>query len=183
MWGAIARGVGGALVGEVAVNLALNTKGFKKDVNNTVKSTENSFGSAFNKIAKLAATAFSAKVMWDFGKASVQAASEAQSAWTGLYSIVDGTGKSFAEAKGFIEEYISDGLVPLSNATTAYKNLAARGYSTEQIEGTLTALKDAAAFGRQASYSLGDAITSATEGLKNENSINFCPYRERFLYA
>ena len=171
MWGAIARGVGSAVVGEVAVNLVLNNKGFKKDVNNTIKSTENSFGSAFNKIAKMAATAFSAKVVWDFGKASVNAASEAQSAWTGLYSIVDGTGKSFAEAKGFIEEYISDGLVPLSNATTAYKNLAARGYSTKQIEGTLTALKDAASFGRQASYSLGDAITSATEGLKNENSI------------
>ena len=52
-----------------------------------------------------------------------------------------------------------------------YKNLAARGYSTEQIEKTLTALKNAAAFGRQASYSLGDAVSTATEGLKNENSI------------
>ena len=171
MWGAIARGVGGALIGEVAVNLALNTKGFKKDVNNTIKGTEKSFGSAFGKIGKMAAAAFSAKVVYDFAKASVQAASEAQSAWTGLYSIVNGTGKSFANAKGFIEEYISDGLVPLSNATTAYKNLAARGYSTEQIEKVMTALKDAAAFGRQSSYSLGDAITSATEGLKNENSI------------
>ncbi len=171
MWGAVAKGVAGAVVGEVAVNLALNTKGFNKDVNNTIKGTEKTFGNSFGKIAKMAAAAFSAKVVWDFGVASVKAASQAQSAWTGLYSIVDGTGKSFADAKGFIEEYISDGLVPLSNATTAYKNLAARGYSTEQIEGTLTALKDAAAFGRQASYSLGDAITSATEGLKNENSI------------
>ena len=87
MWGAIARGVGGALVGEVAVNLALNTTGFKKDVNNTVKGTEKSFGSAFGKIGKWAAVAFATKVVVDFGKASVQAASEAQSAWTGLYSI------------------------------------------------------------------------------------------------
>ena len=171
MWGAIAKGVGGAIVGEVAVNLALNNKGFNKEVSNTIKSTENSFGSSFKKIGSMIASVFAVKQVWDFGKASVSAASQAQSAWTGLYSIVDGTGKSFAEAKGFIEEYISDGLVPLSNATTAYKNLAARGYSTEQIEGTLTALKDAASFGRQASYSLGDAITSATEGLKNENSI------------
>lgn len=171
MWGAIAKGIGGAVVGEVAVNLALNTSGFKKDVKNTVKSTESSFGNAFGKITKMAAAAFSVKAIWDFSKASVSAASASQSAWTGLYSIVNGTGKSFADAKGFIEEYIKDGLVPLENATTAYKNLAARGYSTEQIEGTLTALKDAAAFGRQASYSLGDAITSATEGLKNENSI------------
>ena len=171
MWGAVAKGIGGAIVGEVAVNLALNTKGFNKEVNNTIKGTENTFSKSFSKIAKTIGSVFAAKQVWDFGKASVSAASEAQSAWTGLYSIVDGTGKSFAEAKGFIEEYISDGLVPLSNATTAYKNLAARGYSTEQIEGVMTSLKDAAAFGRQASYSLGDAITSATEGLKNENSI------------
>lgn len=171
MWGAIAKGIGGAIVGEVAVNLALNTKDFDKGVSSAVKGTEKSFGSAMGKIGKGLAAVFATKQVFDFGKASVEAASQAQSAWTGLYSIVDGTGKSFADAKGFIEDYISDGLVPLSNATTAYKNLAARGYSTEQIEGTLTALKDAAAFGRQASYSLGDAITSATEGLKNENSI------------
>lgn len=171
MWGAIARSIGSAVVGEVAVNLALNTSLFDKGVKNSVKSAEKSFGGAFNNIIKMGATAFSVKQVWDFGKASVSAASASQSAWTGLYSIVDGTGKSFGKAKGFIEDYISDGLVPLENATTAYKNLASRGYSTEQIENTLVRLKDAAAFGRQASYSLGDAVTSATEGLKNENSI------------
>lgn len=89
----------------------------------------------------------------------------------GLSSILNGQKKSFGEANRFIQDYISDGLVPLNNAVTAYKNLAARGYSTEQIEKTMTALKDAAAFGRQASYSYGDAISTATEGLKNENSI------------
>lgn len=171
MWGAVARGVGSAVVGEVAVNLALNSKGFSKGVNQTIKSTENSFGSSFKKISGMIASAFAIGKVVQFGKASLDAAKASQSAWTGLYSIVDGTGKSFADAKGFIEDYISDGLVPLENATTAYKNLAARGYSTEQIEGVMTSLKDAAAFGRQASYSLGDAITSATEGLKNENSI------------
>lgn len=98
-------------------------------------------------------------------------ASETQSAWVGLSSILNGQKKSFSEANRFIQDYISDGLVPLNNAVTAYKNLAARGYSTEQIEKTMTALKDAAAFGRQASYSYGDAISTATEGLKNENSI------------
>lgn len=89
----------------------------------------------------------------------------------GLSSILNGQKKSFGEANRFIQDYISDGLVPLNNAVTAYKNLAARGYSTEQIEKTMTALKNAAAFGRQASYSYGDAISTATEGLKNENSI------------
>lgn len=35
----------------------------------------------------------------------------------------------------------------------------------------MIALKDSAAFGRQSSYSMGEAVQSATEGLKNENSI------------
>lgn len=88
-----------------------------------------------------------------------------------MKSILDGQNKSFSQAKEFLNEYTKDGLIPLTNAVTAYKNLAARGYDDKQIQQTLTSLKDAAAFGRQASYTYGEAIQSATEGLKNENSI------------
>lgn len=123
------------------------------------------------KFAGAVVAAFSVKAIVDFGKSAVQAASDLSNAWQGLQSIVEGQGRSFGAAQSFINDYISDGLVPLENAVTAYKNLAARGYSDDQIQKTLVALKDAAAFGRQASYSLGDAVTSATEGLKNENSI------------
>ena len=56
-------------------------------------------------------------------------------------------------------------------AATAFKNLLLRGYSLDQATNTIIRLKDAAAFGRQASLSLSDAVKSATEGLKNENSI------------
>ncbi|MBK8467728.1 MAG: hypothetical protein IPL32_18090 [Chloracidobacterium sp.] len=88
-----------------------------------------------------------------------------------MQSIVEGQGKSFVGAKNFIQDYIADGLVPASNAVTAYKNLLMRGYSTEQIETVMNALKNASAFGRQASLTMGQAVQSATEGLKNENSI------------
>lgn len=135
-------------------------------VKEKVQATFNKIGNII-KVVAVAAGAYMVK----FSKDAISAASETQAAWTGLNSIVVGTGGSFSEAQGFLKEYVSDGLIPLTNAVTAYKNLAARGYSTEQIEQTLTALKDAAAFGRQSSYSYGDAITSATEGLKNENSI------------
>ena len=123
------------------------------------------------KVGKAIGVAFSAAAVVSFGKKCVEVASETQSAWMGLSSILNGQKKSFGEANRFIQDYISDGLVPLNNAVIAYKNLAARGYSTEQIEKTMTALKDAAAFSRQASFSYGDAISTATEGLKNENSI------------
>ena len=82
-----------------------------------------------------------------------------------------GQGKSFDQAKAFIQDYISDGLVPLNNAVAAYKNLALRGYSSDQIQKTMNALKNSATFARQSTYSLGDAVQTATEGLKNENSV------------
>lgn len=175
----------GSAVGQVGIQLALEKAFFNKDVKDTTKQTESAFAKSFNNIEKSSGKKFGAiggiiktafavvgvGAVTQFAKTAVNAASETQAAWTGLNSIVTGTGKSFTEAKGFLEEYVSDGLIPLTDAITSYKNLAARGYSTEQIEQTMTALKDAAAFGRQASYSYGEAIKSATEGLKNENSI------------
>lgn len=136
-----------------------------------MKNQVDRFGTTLKKLSSVIGMAFGAAAIVNFGKEAVKAASALSDAWMGLESIVDGQGKSFSRAKSFINDYISDGLVPLENAVTAYKNLAARGYSEGQIEKTLTALKDAAAFGRQASYSLGDAVSTATEGLKNENSI------------
>lgn len=115
--------------------------------------------------------AFGIGAVVNFGKAAVSAASELASSMIGLQSVVEGTGNSFSAAKGFINDYIKDGLVPITNATTAYKNLLMRGYDVSQIETVLTALKDSASFGRQASLTLGNAVQSATEGLKNENSI------------
>lgn len=115
--------------------------------------------------------AFSVGTIIQFGRASVNAANELSAALTGLQSVLDGQGRSFSAAKAFIEDYTKDGLIPATNAITAYKNLALRGYDDSQIRQVMIALKDSAAFGRQASYSMGEAVQSATEGLKNENSI------------
>lgn len=142
-------------------------------VSNGLSKVRDNFTQTFHKISntiKVALVAGSA-FMIKFGKDAIQAASDTQAAWTGLFSIVNGTGKSFSEAQGFLKEYVSDGLIPLTDAVTAYKTLAARGYDTKQIEEMMLALKDSAAFGRQSAYSYGEAIKSAAEGLKNENSI------------
>lgn len=161
----------GTNVGSVFFNINTNRCAFSKEIKSAAGQAQSVFSSAMGKVGKAIGVAFSAAAVVSFGKKCVEVASETQSAWMGLSSILNGQKKSFGEANRFIQDYISDGLVPLNNAVTAYKNLAARGYSTEQIEKTMTALKDAAAFGRQASYSYGDAISTATEGLKNENSI------------
>lgn len=158
-------------VGSVAMDLTLNSKNYNKQLNTVTKSTESAFSSTMKKVGGFIAGAFAVKQVADFTKTCINSASQVQSAFTGLNSIVQGTGNSFADAQAFINEYTADGLVSINETATAYKNLLSRGYDTSQIEDVLTRLKDSAAFGRQASYDLGEAVVTATEGLKNENSI------------
>lgn len=158
-------------VGSIYMDLELNDKSFDKTLQNKATGAENVMGGAMGKIAGFVAGAFAVGSIINFGKTAVQQAMSMQSAWTGLNSIVTGAGASFEQAQKFITEYTKDGLVAVNEAVTAYKNLLSRGYNTSQIEKTMLALKDSASFGRQASYGLGEAVMSATEGLKNENSI------------
>lgn len=130
-----------------------------------------SFKNGVSKSVKGIATVLSGLAIGSYIKDSISAASNLESAMSGLESIVSGQGRSISKAKSFINGYIKDGLVPLANAVTAYKTLSMRGYSEEQIEILMNRLKDSASYGRQASLTLGAAVQSATEGLKNENSI------------
>lgn len=155
------------------INKSANTafSNISKSANSSASATESAFSTSFGKIGAIIASAFAVSKVIEFGKTCVQTASDAQAAWTGLNSIVKGTGNDFATAQQFLTKYTQDGLVAVEDAATAYKNLLARGYDTSQIENVMTALKDSAAFGRQSSYTLSQAVVSATEGLKNENSI------------
>ncbi len=157
--------------GRVQIDLELNDKNYNKQLNSNLKGTESAFSSTMKKVGGFILGAFAAKQVASFTKTCIDSASKVQSAFTGLNSIVQGTGNSFSQAQKFVEEYTKDGLVSIEETATAYKNLLARGYDTSQIEDVMTRLKDSAAFGRQASYDLGEAVVSATEGLKNENSI------------
>ena len=156
--------------GKVVISTAIDNTGLKKGIG-SVSGSLGGLKTVLGKMAGLIATAFSVTAIVRFGAESSKAAMELSNVLQGLQSIVEGQGRSFSKAKAFLDEYVKDGLIPMTNAVTAYKNLAARGYDDSQIQQTLIALKDASAFGRQASYSMGEAVQSATEGLKNENSI------------
>lgn len=156
--------------GSINIDTKIDSSGFNQGVKG-LSGKLDGITSSLKKLAAAAGIAFGVAAVVNFGKASVSAATEFSNAMMGLQSIMEGQGRSFKAAQAFIQQYTADGLIPATNAITAYKNLASRGYSDPQIQSTLQALKDSAAFGRQASYSLGDAVTSATEGLKNENSI------------
>lgn len=156
--------------GKVIISTELDNSRIPKGI----RAIEGALGGLKSVVGKLGiaiASAFAVQRIVQFGKESVQAANDLSNALVGLQSILDGQGRSFSAAQSFIEEYTKDGLIPATNAITAYKNLAMRGYDDSQIQQVMVALKDASAFGRQASYSMGEAVESATEGLKNENSI------------
>lgn len=161
-------------VGEIDLSLILNSDKFNsqlKDVDTQADKASTKISSTLSKIGKAVITAFSVTAIVKFGKECLNVATETSNAWIGLNSILTGQGKNFEQAKKFINDYISDGLVPLNNAVGAYKNLALRGYNSDQIQKTMNALKNSATFARQSTYSLGDAVQTATEGLKNENSV------------
>jgi hypothetical protein len=135
---------------------------------------------AFSKLAQVAGEAWS---MMTSG--AIKAYNEVESSNIGLKSILDAQGKSFVDAQSFIKNYISDGLIPLADATTAFKTLSVAGYSVGQTKQILTSLKNASVFGRQASMTMGEAVRSASEGIKNENSIlvNYLPSQSVMMAA
>jgi hypothetical protein len=149
--------------GTIRIDSRIDAKGFNAGIKGMI--------GALKSLAAAVAAAFAARAAVDFGKSAVAAATELSTAVMGLQSVLQGQGRSFSEAKKFIDEYTRDGLIPAANALKAYQNLTLRGYSDEQIQQTLNALKDSAAFGRRAGLSMGDAVQTATEGLRNENSI------------
>ncbi|MCM1564927.1 MAG: hypothetical protein NC238_03025 [Dehalobacter sp.] len=171
------------ITGETS-NLRKEIASLKKQLNSVdkeAKSATSGINAAFKSIktgatvtAVIAALALIVKAFratFNMIKGWLDTAGELQTSLLGLQSILEGQGRSVSGATKFIQSYIEDGLVPLTDAVTAYKNLAARGYTDDQIQEVLGRLKDAASFGRQSSYTLGEAVKSATEGLKNENSI------------
>ena len=156
--------------GSIVISTKIDQKGFEQGTRQLEKGL-NSIKNSLKNLAIAAGVAFGTTAIINFGKSSVKAATELKNAMTGLQSIMDGQGRSFAVAKDFIDSYTKDGLIPATDAITAYKNLASRGYDTKQIEQTMTALKDSSAFSRQANLSMGEAVRTATEGLRNENSV------------
>lgn len=149
--------------GAIRIESHVDSRGFNQGIRSMM--------GAVGRLALAIGAAFGIAKITQFAKTAVDEASAMASALVGLESVVTGTGNSFTQAQEFIKSFVADGLVPAKDAITAYKNLLLRGYDTSQIEKTLIALKDSAAFGRQGQLDMGTAIARATEGLKNENSI------------
>ena len=110
---------------------------------------------------------------------------EFKNAMIGLRSIAEGTGQDLEKTTKAAQDLAADGLMSIADAATGLKNLLLAGFGLEEAIVLMERFKDSAAFGRQGALSFGQAIVSATEGVKNGNSIlvGICPARRRLLAA
>jgi hypothetical protein len=106
-----------------------------------------------------------------FIEGSVTSANRLQSALTGLSSVSRAFGQDQKAATRAAQELANDGLMTVADAATGLKNLLATGFSLDQAITLMKRFKDSASFGRQSALSFGQAVSSATEGIKNGNSI------------
>ncbi len=156
MWGAIAKGIGRAIVGEVAVALALNTSAFDKDVSKNVKSTEKAYNNAFNgignagsamfsKLGKLAVAFGGAAALVKFSKTALQLGSDLQE----VQNVVDVTFGSMSES---VNEYAQSAITTAGLSETVAK----------KYMGTFGAMNNQFGFTTEQSYEMSKAITQLT---------------------
>lgn len=124
------------------------------------------FGNIATDIAKSLASGLAGAI-----RDAVKFSSEFSNAFIGLSSVASAFGTSADAAKDAAKRLSQDGLLPVKDAATGLKNLLAAGFSLPEATKLMNAFKDSAAFGRQSALSFGDAVRSATEGVKNGNSI------------
>ncbi len=102
---------------------------------------------------------------------AVNRANEYEKAIVGVNSVAKNMGQDTVQLNKYLQDLTKDGLVPFADAAASIKNLLASGLSIEQAVNLFNSLKDAAAFNRQGTLSMGEAIVGATQGIKNQNSI------------
>lgn len=130
-------------------------------------SAREAVGELTNELARLA----SLEALRRFVATSVDAVKQAEASFKGLEAVAEHSGVGIGQAFQSAERLASDGLLSVAEASQGLQNLLSRGYDIEQAEQTLIRLKDAAAFNRAAHLALGEAVVTATDGLKNENSV------------
>lgn len=104
---------------------------------------------------------------------AVKIAADRQNALKGLESISLFKGINPAEAEAAVKNLrlVRAGIVEIGDATTGVKNLLSSGFSLPEATKLMETFSDTAAFGKSAALTFGDAIRSATEGVRNGNSI------------
>lgn len=153
-----------ATVNEIVAFLRLRGgEQFTREVKGRATQIKDSFMSINNALAGAGAFLFLRKINDD--------ANLATNAMMGLQSVASFKGIQGAEQAAAQLNAVKEGFLGNQEAAQALKNLLSRGYNLDQAVQVLNRLGESAAFGRAAHLSFGEAVVSATEGLRQENSI------------
>jgi len=106
-----------------------------------------------------------------FLKSAIDEAERTENTLRGLAGVARYSGEDIGQSLQAASKLAEDGLLDVTSASRALQNLLSRGYNLQESIDILTRLKDAAAFNRQGHLSMSEAVISASEGLKNENSV------------
>lgn len=147
------------------------SSGVEKSSDKIVKSNQSSANSYAALLAVVAGTGIATHKLVGVLGDTIDAANKEQAALTGLSSITRAFKVDTDKATRAAEDLAKDGLMTVTDAATGLKNLIAAGFNLDQAVTLMKRFKDSAAFGRQSALSFGQAVTSATEGIKNGNSI------------
>jgi hypothetical protein len=102
---------------------------------------------------------------------TIAAANRLDAGLIGLKSVASAFKQDAGAAEEAAKKLAADGLLSVGEAATSLKNLLAAGFGLPEAVTLVERFKDSAAFGRQAALGFGQAVSSATEGIKNGNSI------------
>jgi len=136
-------------------------------INKSGKKTSQSFRNSFNDIR----TALVGTGIVLFLKQLVDASNQVERSNIALATTARYAGVDLSAARDAAKSLTEDGLMSVAEASQALQNLLSRGFSLPEAIELMKRFKDSAAFNRQASLEFGQAVVTATEGLKNENSI------------
>ncbi len=104
---------------------------------------------------------------------SIRAANEMESAMLGLSSVAKSTGQSILLTNDAAMELTNSGLLSVKEASEGLRNLLAAGFGMREATDMMNTLTDSAAFNRQGTLAMGQAIVGATQGIKNQNCLAY----------
>ena len=138
---------------------------------NTLKSGIGGITDAFGTLKNVAiGGALGAAFVGGVNKA-IDASVRLENSLIGVSSVAKATGNDVDEVTSAVQSLAADGLIPVSDVANTIKMLLASGLGLNESIKLFNALKDSAAFNRAGFLSLGEAVRSAAEGIKNGNSI------------
>jgi len=102
---------------------------------------------------------------------NIRAANKMESALLGLSSVARNTGQALQLTEDAAIALTENGLLTVKEASEGLRNLLSAGFGLKESKDLMDALTNSAAFNRQGTLAMGQAIVGATQGIKNQNSI------------